>query len=310
MKPIHTVLLVVVTITWGVNFVVIKIGIDSFPPILFSALRFLLASVPLCFFVRKPDVPWSLILGIGVMLCVVKFSLLFVAIDVGLPPGLSSIVLQSQAFFTIVLAVVIFDEPIRQVQIAGMASAAAGLLLVALTVAEPSTGMGLTLTLGAGIAWACSNLMMKRAGGANMFAVIIWASLVAPAPLLMLSLIVEGWDRDVAALMNIDLAGIGALLFVAYAATVFGFSVWGAMIKRYGAAKVAPFSLIVPVAGMSSSVLVLGEDFGQLRLIAALLIVTGLILITVRPRRLTQLLPARLTLLIGRAQGGHPPNGR
>ena len=288
MKPQHILILVLVAALWGFNFVVIRLGLQNFPPLLFSALRFLLAALPLAFFIRKPQVPWSLIIGIGLVLGVIKFSLLFIGMDIGLPPGLASLVLQSQAFFTVILAMTFYGERPRPLQLAGMLVAFSGIALIASSVGGSFTATGLALAIAAAIAWAFSNMLMKKAGKVEMLSLMVWVSLVPPIPLLIISLIFEGIDRDLAALANLNLSGIGAVLFVAYVATVFGFGVWGAMISRYGVATVAPFSLLVPVFGMSSAALLLGEEFGPTRIVAALLIITGLLMNVFNPRWLQQ----------------------
>jgi len=288
LKPQHILILVLVAALWGFNFVVIRLGLQNFPPLLFSALRFLLAALPLAFFIRKPQVPWSLIIGIGLVLGVIKFSLLFIGMDIGLPPGLASLVLQSQAFFTVILAMTFYGERPRPLQLAGMLVAFSGIALIASSVGGSFTATGLALAIAAAIAWAFSNMLMKKAGKVEMLSLMVWVSLVPPIPLLIISLIFEGIDRDLAALANLNLSGIGAVLFVAYVATVFGFGVWGAMISRYGVATVAPFSLLVPVFGMSSAALLLGEEFGPTRIVAALLIITGLLMNVFNPRWLQQ----------------------
>ena len=284
MKPVHVLLLVLVAALWGFNFVVIKLGLDNFPPLLFSALRFFFAAVPLVFFIRKPDVPWRIIIAIGVMLGVVKFSFLFIGMDVGVPPGLASLLLQSQAFFTVLLAFLIFGARPRPLQLAGMAVAFTGIALIASSIDGDFTVTGLALAIAAAIAWACSNMLMKKAGNVQMLNLMVWVSLVPPIPLIIISVLFEGWDRDLAAIANINLAGAGAVMFVAYVATIFGFAIWGAMISRYGVSTVAPFSLLVPVFGMSSAALLLGEAFGPLRIVAAVLIVIGLVMNVFNPQ--------------------------
>lgn len=283
MKPSHIALLVFVAALWGFNFVVIRIGLDNFPPLLFSALRFLLAAVPLVLFIKRPDVPWRLIAGIGIMLGVVKFSLLFIGMDIGVPPGLASLILQSQAFFTVILAMAFFAERPRPLQLAGMVLAFGGIALIGTTVDGTFSITGLALAIGAAIAWACSNMLMKRVGKVNMLNLMIWVSLVPPLPLFVISFLSEGWQADLAALSHVTWTGVGAVIFVAYVATVFGFGVWGAMISRYGVATVAPFSLLVPVFGMSSAAIVLGETVGPVRIAAAVLIIAGLVLNVFNP---------------------------
>ncbi len=284
MRPVHVLMLVLVAALWGFNFVVIKLGLDNFPPLLFSALRFLFAAMPLVFFIPRPDVPWRIIIGIGVMLGVVKFSFLFIGMDIGVPPGLASLLLQSQAFFTVLLAFVVLGSRPRPLQLAGMAVAFSGIALIASSIDGSFTITGLALVLLAALAWASSNMLMKKAGNVPMLNLMVWVSLVPPIPLILISLLFEGVDRDLAALSHVNLTGAGAVLFVAYGATIFGFAVWGAMICRYGVSMVAPFSLLVPVFGMTSAALVLGEAFGPLRILAAVLIVIGLVMNVFNPQ--------------------------
>lgn len=286
MGLIDTALLVLVAALWGFNFVVIKIGIANFPPILFSALRFLFAALPLVFFLPRPSVPLRLILGIGLVLGVVKFSLLFIAMDVGLSAGLASLLLQAQAFFTVILAAIVFGDRPRPVQVVGILVAFAGMTIIATTVDGGFTYAGLALALGAALAWAVSNILMKRVGQVDMLALMVWVSLVPPIPLVLISLATEGLDRDLAALAALSWEGLGAVAYIAYVATVFGFGVWGYMIRKHGVSSVAPFSLLVPVFGMSSSALVFGESFGPTRLAAAALVVCGLMLTALGPRLL------------------------
>lgn len=288
MKPVHILLLVLVAALWGFNFVVIKLGLDSFPPLLFSALRFLFAAVPLVFFIPKPDVSWRIIIGIGLVLGVVKFSFLFIGIKVGVPPGLASLLLQSQAFFTVLLAFLVFGARPRPLQIGGMVVAFSGIALIGSSIDGNFTLTGLALAIAAAIAWAFSNMLMKKAGNVPMLNLMVWVSLVPPIPLLVISVLFEGLDRDLAAITHISLTGAGAVLFVAYVATIFGFAIWGAMISRYGVSTVAPFSLLVPVFGMSSSALFLGEAFGPLRMVAAALIVAGLVMNVFNPQWLSR----------------------
>lgn len=289
MTLIDIALLVLVAIVWGFNFVVIKVGIENFPPILFSALRFLFAAVPLVFFLRRPAVSWRIVLGIGLVLGVVKFSLLFIGMDVGVSAGLASLLLQSQAFFTVALAAMFYGTRPRPAQIAGILIAFAGMAVIATTVDGSFTYIGLALVIAAGLAWAFSNMLTRKAGNVDMLALMVWVSLVPPIPLAIISLATEGLDRDIAALQALTWQGIGAVAYIAYIATIFGFGVWGLMIRKHGVATVAPFSLLVPVFGMSFSALALGESFGAQRLAGAALVVCGLILTVLGPRLLDRL---------------------
>lgn len=288
----HTLLATLVAAAWGFNFVVIHIGIGDFPPLLFSALRFTLAAVPLIFFVRKPDVPWSIILGIGGMLGVVKFSLLFIGMDMGLSAGLASLVLQTQAFFTIILAALLLGERPTGGQLAGMFVAFSGIALVASTVGGDLSALGFALAIAAALAWACSNLIMKKAGPVDMLSLMVWVSVIPPIPLFALSFMFEGQEAITVAFLNLRLEGVGATVYIAFVATIFGFAVWGKLINLYGAGKVAPYSLLVPIFGMTFSALLLGEEFGPLRLLAAALVITGLAINQMSGRNPTALKPA------------------
>ncbi|EKF17225.1 EamA family transporter [Nitratireductor pacificus] len=284
MRLPHFLLALLVAVVWGFNFVVIEVGLGSFPPILFSALRFVVAALPLAFLLPRPKVAWRYVFGVGIFLGTIQFTLLFMAMDVGLPAGLASLVLQVQAFFTILLAAALLGERPGMLQLLGTAVAFCGIGLIALTVDGRFTALGLALAIGAALSWSVSNLIIRRAGKVDMLHLMVHASLIPPLPLLALSFAVEGWDRQYAAFVNLDWLGVGALLYIAFGATIFGFAVWGKLIRTYGAGQVAPFSLLVPIFGMSSSALVLGEAFGPMRIAAACLVLFGLMLTVIRKR--------------------------
>ncbi len=297
MRPLHIVLALVVALVWGFNFVVIKIGIENFPPIFFSAIRFFLAAAPLALILPRPDVPYRLIFGIGMFLGVIKFSLLFVGMKIGVPPGLASLVLQMQAFFTVILAAALLGERPTRMQVLGIAIAFGGIGLIMTTVDGTVSLVGLCMLIGAAFFWACSNLLMKKAGNVDMLRLMVHVSVVAPLPLLLISFIFEGWEADYAALTSMTWAGLGAAVYIAYGATIFGFAAWGYLIKIYGAGQVAPFSLLVPVFGMSSAALVFGETLGPTKLIAAVLVICGLVLVVMKR------LPANLGGSMNKARG-------
>lgn len=280
----HVLLAVLVAAAWGFNFVVIRVGLNNFPPLLFSALRFTFAALPLVFFLPKPNVPWRIIISIGLVLGVIKFSLLFIGMDLGVSAGLASLIIQTQAFFTAILMAIIYKELPRKMQLIGIALAFAGIALIATTVDNMITPLGLSLVLSAGLAWAFANLFIKQAGQVDMLALMVWISLIPPIPLLILSIIFEGPVVAISALSNLNLLGVSSIAYVAFIATIFGFAVWGKLISIYGVNKVAPFSLLVPIFGMGSSALFLGEDFGVIRMISASIVICGLVLtVLMRP---------------------------
>ncbi|MGI8781125.1 MAG: EamA family transporter [Solirubrobacteraceae bacterium] len=268
--------LILVTAVWGVNFVVIHVGLDHFPPLLFNALRFTLMALPALFFVGRPRIPWRFVLGFGFLLGVVKFGLLFVSLDLGLPVGLSSLLLQLQVIFTIVFAGFVLRERPRREQMAGAAIAFAGLAVIGVDRAASAPILPFLLILAAAAAWGVTNVITRVAQPPDPLAMLVWASLVPPIPLVGLSLLFEGPAEMGDALASIDAPGIAALLFVALVSGLFGFAAWTTLLKRHTAATVTPFALLVPVFGIATAALLLGERPTALELGGAVLICAGL----------------------------------
>jgi O-acetylserine/cysteine efflux transporter len=276
MKPRDIALAVAVMAIWGVNFVAIEKGLDHFPPLLFNALRFTLAAFPALFFVGRPQVPWRWIVAVGLILGVTKFSMLFAGMAAGMPAGLSSLVLQSQAVFTVLFAVLLLRERPRPVQIAGLAVALAGVAVVG---TRTGTNLGaFLLVIGAAAAWGLSNIATRKASPPDTLRFMVWASAVACGPLLVLSLLIDGPAADLAALRAIDGEAVLALAYVALISTLAGFAAWGFLLKRYGASTVAPFSMLVPLFGISSAAVVLGEQIHTTDLIGGALVVGGILI--------------------------------
>ncbi|GAA1526721.1 EamA family transporter [Kribbella lupini] len=273
-----------VVLVWGINFVVIEVGLEEFPPLLFSALRFLLAAVPAIFVLGRPRVAWRYVIAVGLALGVAKFGLLFVAMDHGVPAGLASLVLQSQVIFTVLFAVLVLRERPRRAQLFGIGVACLGLLLIVLDRGLASPLGALLLVIAAGACWGVSNTVTRHAKPQDMLRFMVWVSAVAVLPLTVLSLLVEGPRADLDALRSIDLGGAAALLYLAGAATLFGFGAWGFLLGRYDASTVAPFSLLVPVVGMGAAWLLHGEAVGLQQAVAAVLIMGGMACTVIRPR--------------------------
>ncbi|BAU83434.1 integral membrane protein [Streptomyces laurentii] len=287
MRPAHIALAALVTAVWGVNFVVIEVGLAHFPPLLFSALRFLVAALPAVFFVGRPKVAWKWIVGVGLALGVAKFGLLFTGMDLGAPAGLSSLVLQVQAVFTALFAFVALGERPGRIKLIGMGVALAGITVAAVDEASATGGAsgaltGFVLVIAAAVCWGVSNVLTRKAAPPDSLNFMVWVSTVPVLPLLGLSLLLEGPERDLDALRALDWTGAGVIVYVAWITTVFGFGAWGWLLRRHPASSVAPFSLLVPVFGMSSAALFLGESISPLRWCAAALLVGGVALTSVR----------------------------
>lgn len=270
----------IIAAIWGFNFVVIKVGVAGVPPLMLAALRFTFSALPAVFFVRRPKAPWKSIAAYGLLLGVGEFGFLFTAIKLGAPAGLSSILLQAQAFLTAVLAALLLKERLRAHNVAGMAVAGAGLAVFALASGGGSGGMTIPLLLMillASLGWAAANVAARTMPGANALGLMVWSSLFSPIPLAALSLLVEGPRAIGSALARPSLLTIGALAYLVLMSTLLGYGLWNHLIMRHGAGRIAPFSLMVPVFGIVSSWLVFGERFGALDLAGAALILAGLL---------------------------------
>lgn len=274
-------LALVVIFAWGVNFAVIKVGVADVPPLLLGALRFLLAAFPAIFFFRAPKVPLRLYLLYGMTISVGQFALLFSAIHVGMPTGLASLVLQSQSFFTLLLAALVLKEHWRANQLAGLLLAAVGLVLIGSAHGLSMPLAGFLLTIAAAVMWACGNIVTRTLGAygpMNQVAFVVWASLVPPIPFLVLSLWLEGPTAIQTALQHFNWQALAAVAYLAWVATLFGYGVWTRLLSRYPANRVAPFTLLVPLVGLTTGWLVFGEVLTPVHFAGGALLMVGLLI--------------------------------
>ena len=271
-------LALLVVIVWGSNFVVMKLGLRGMPPLMFCTLRFGFAAFPLVLFVRPPKLPWTRVAGWGLAQFAVQFALLLTSLKLGMSAGLASLVMQLQAFFNIALAWVVLHERARIVQLVGGAIALGGMGLVAWNLHEGTSLIGLLLLIAGAMSWAVANVQSRRLGPTNAVALAGWASLVAVPPLLLLSLLLEGRTADWHALRAMDAMSWLVIAFQSYPATLFGFCVWAMLMRRYPAAQIAPFTLLVPVSGMLAATLVLHEPLQSWKLGAGAMVLAGLAL--------------------------------
>jgi O-acetylserine/cysteine efflux transporter len=262
---------------WGFNFVVIRWGLDHMPPLTLTLFRFVLAAFPALLFIRPPAAPLRLIIGYGLFAFALQFSLLFGGMAAGMPAGLASLVIQVQAFFTIALVAVLTHERPRPLQLAGGTVAGAGLVLVALHL-PPSTLAGFALVIAAALSWAIANVIVKRVPGERPLAVVVWASAAAAIFMLPVALVVDGLDDVVASLRTMNTAAWAGLAFQAWPTTLLAFGIWAWLLRIYPAVLIAPFTLLVPVVGMSCAVLLLGEAVTWWKLAGAALVLGGLTL--------------------------------
>jgi O-acetylserine/cysteine efflux transporter len=275
-----------VIFVWGTNFVVIRLGLDVLPPLFFAALRFLFVLLPACFFLKKPDVRWANLAFYGLAIGMGQFGLLFIAMNGHISPGLASLVVQMQVFFTIGLAMWRTGEKIKSHQLAAFALALAGMGVIAVHNGPGTTILGLVLVLGAALSWALGNQAGREAGSVNMLAYVVWAALFSVPPLLILSLLLEGPAAIAAGLAHATPLTWAAVAWQSVGNTMFGYACWAWLLSRYPAATIAPLSLLVPVFGFGASAMILGEPMPSWKIIATLLIMAGLAVnLLWRPRK-------------------------
>jgi O-acetylserine/cysteine efflux transporter len=260
---------------WGFNFIVIRWGLDDVPPMTLTFMRFALAAFPAVLFVPRPRAPWRLVASYGLFAFALQFALLFAGMAAGMPTGLASLVIQVQAFFTIALVAVVMHEPARPLQLLGGAIAGAGLVLVALYL-PPSTRLGFALVVAAAASWATANTVVKRIAGDQPLAVVVWGSLAAAVVMFFVALIIDGASSMLASVRAMDAAAWLGLAFQAWPTTLLAFGIWAWLLRNHPAALIAPFTLLVPVFGMSLAVWLLGEEMNWWKLVGATLVLAGL----------------------------------
>lgn len=285
MQPKDLALALLVIGVWGVNFAVIKVGVVGVPPMLLGALRFMLAAFPALLLFKAPRVPLRWYLAYGLTISVGQFAFLFSAIHVGMPSGLASLVLQSQSFFTLLLASWCLHERWHGHQMVGLLLALAGLMLMGLAHGSLAAGanlplLGFALTLLAALSWACGNIVTRivgRYGPMNQLAFVVWASLVPPLPFLSLSIWLEGSAAITEALTHLSAGTLAAVAYLAWMATLLGYGIWTYLIGRYPTNRVAPFTLLVPLIGLFTGWLVFGETLEPLHWAGGALLMLGLL---------------------------------
>ncbi|AUU85448.1 O-acetylserine/cysteine exporter [Leclercia sp. LSNIH1] len=275
-------LALLVVVVWGLNFVVIKVGLHNMPPLMLAGLRFLLVAFPALFFIARPKIPFRLLLGYGLTISFGQFAFLFCAINFGMPAGLASLVLQAQAFFTIILGALTFGERLQGKQLAGIVLAVVGVLVLA----EASLNgqhvalLGFLLTLAAAFSWACGNIFNKKIMQLEtrpaVMSLVVWSALIPIVPFMLASWLMDGPTVMLNSLVTLDVTTILSLFYLAFVATIIGYGIWGSLLGRYETWRVAPLSLLVPVVGIASAALLLDEKLGALQLAGAVLVMAGL----------------------------------
>ena len=285
MKPADVFLAVIVAVTWGFGFVASRLALDELSPALMTALRFAIAAVP-CLFVRRPNVSWPVLAAISGTLFLGQFLAQSWAIAHSVPVGLASVIVQSQALFTVAFAAVAFREIPTRLQITGIVVAAIGLLMICGTVGFDFSAGAFAVLLISPVSFAIGNLLLRRARDVPMFDLFAWLCLVPPLPLLALALVVDGPQATWRSLWQMSPTGLASMLFIGVISTCVAYWLWGRLLRDHAAAQVVPFALLVPFIGAGASSIVFGERFGPLRLSGMLTVVFGIaiMLLSKRPQ--------------------------
>ncbi len=284
----HTLLAIVAASLWGFTFVAIKVGLGEFPPLLFAALRFVVVAFPAILFVPRTGIAWRWIVAVGLAMGTCQYGLLYVGMENGMPASLSSLVIQSQALFTLVFSSWVLQDVPRRQQWLGVGLALAGMGAIAFDRSGHASSLGLLLVVGAAASWAVGNICIKLAQVSNGFRLFVWMAVVPPLPLLGLSMQFESGQW--AALRSLTPLGIGAILYTGLIASLLCFGFWAYLVQHYSPNRVAPFSLLVPIFGMAFSVLLLGDSLSQWEMMGSLLVFIGLCCTLMSPARPSQLI--------------------
>jgi O-acetylserine/cysteine efflux transporter len=284
----HLLLALIIVAIWGTNFVVMKNCLDTFPPFMFAALRFCFALFPMVFFIPRPRIPlWNLTLY-GLLIGVGQFGFVYYAVNSQISPGLASLVIQTQAFFTIGFAMLLNKERLQKYQFFALLLAIFGLLIIALHTDKTTTLLGLGLMVFGGFSWGAANTVGRQAAitsPSDLFAYVVWSSAFAIPPLVLISYYFEGGAEHLSkVLIQAPLGAWIGVVWQSWANTLFGYAAWAWLLSKHPAAIVAPMPLLVPIFGMGASAIYFGEGLPAWKLLAAGLVMIGLFINVTWPR--------------------------
>ncbi|MEI2702726.1 MAG: EamA family transporter [Baekduia sp.] len=278
-------LAVLVMVIWGVNFVAIDVGLEDVPPLLFVAIRFCVVLLPAFLWVAKPDIPWRYLAAVGLLMSAGQFGLLYAGLDAGMPIGLASLVLQIQVMLTVIIAAVALREPPTPRQIVGVAVGMAGLVIVGVGRDAATPALALLLTLGAATSWACGNVVSRKVGTTAGLEITVWSAFFVPLPLFLLSLVLDGPDAVGHALAHFSLGAVLSTLYTAILSSLVGYGIFNTLLSKYETANVVPFVLLVPPIGIVSAWLYENEVPNGAEIVGGLVLLAGVAITTLGPRR-------------------------
>ncbi|CAN5248779.1 EamA family transporter [soil metagenome] len=276
MTPRHTLLALLVVVIWGLNFLVIDFGLADVPPFLFLALRFVLVAIPAIFFIKPPGIGWKNVLLIGTFLSLGQFTLLYLALSLGMPPGLASLLLQTQVVLTVVVSAVVLRERPTRRQLIGIVVGMAGLAVVVVGHSYAAPWLPVVILLCGALSWAIGNVLSRRAKVASGLSLVVWSALVVPIPSMALALVVDSppvvWD----ALVHLSWVAILSTVYTAVAASLVGYGIWNTLLSKYPTSAVVPFSLLIPIVGIVAAWIVIREQPGVTEIVGGAVMLVGL----------------------------------
>ena len=287
MSPRHTLMALLVVVIWGVNFLAIDFGLEGVPPLLFLAMRFTVVVIPAIFFFKPPAIGWRNILLIGGFLSLAQFALLYIALTLGMPPGLASLLHQSQVVLTVIVSVLVLRERPSRRQLTGIIIGMTGLVIVVVGYGQAAPWLPVVILLLGSLSWAIGNVLSRRAKAASSVSLVIWSGLVVPIPAFLLSLVFDGPPVVFDALTHLSLNAILSTAYTAVLASLVGYGIWNHLLARYPTSAVVPFSLLIPIVGILAAWLVVNEQPTLTEIVGGAVMLVGLAIAVVvfRPRR-------------------------
>ena len=291
MTPRHTLLALTVVVIWGLNFIVIDFGLEGVPPLVFLALRFILVAIPAIFFLKPPTIGWKNVLLIGTFLSLGQFSLLYLSLALGMPPGLASLLLQTQVVLSVIVSAIILRERPTRKQFIGIAIGMLGLAVVVIGHSYAAPWLPVVILLLAALSWAIGNVLSRRAKAASGLSLVVWSGLIVPIPSLVLAMVVDGPAVVIDSLTHLSLAAILSTLYTAVFASLVGYGIWNTLLAKYPTSAVVPFTLLVPVVGIIAAWIVVNEQPTVSEIVGGAIMLAGLAVAVMVWRKRSELQP-------------------
>ncbi|SDQ29268.1 O-acetylserine/cysteine efflux transporter [Microbacterium sp. cf332] len=272
---------------WGFNFLVIEWGMAGIPPLLFVAIRFAVVAA-FVVVVPPPRARWTAVVGVGLFMSLGQFGLLYIALSLGLQPGLAALLLQAQAVFTVLIAAGVLRERPTRGQAIGVALGIAGLAAVAVGRGGTAPALAVILALAAALSWAVGNVISRRAGVVTgrgplgALSLTVWSALVVPVPALGLALVFEGPQAIGGGLAGFGIPALVSTIYTAGLCTLVGYAIFNSLLARNPSAAVVPWVLLAPVVAMSAAAVLLGQVPAPAEIIGGAVLVVGVLVTTVR----------------------------